>query len=199
MKAEQTKKLDAMMGVTPPPASGGKPKGKKKKKVPKAPSPEPTQPPPQDELPISLPSSTSGLGMMSIYPDRQLPQEEVNHSAMGEDKTESSNTEESMKASDGGDEGESESEEEESGEEEGKGEDTKKQQKEKKEAATDIISDTYNGASLDNYKWSQTMTDIDVRVPIAPGTRSKDVTVEIKNDHLKVVLHKPERKVNYVI
>lgn len=207
MKAEETKKLDAMMEI---PAT--KAKGKKKKKSSKAQPSEPEEPPPQDELPISLPATPSGPGMRVIYPDRQIPKEEVDQlPTTSEEKAESDHThaEEAVRGGEAGDggkgeeeEGESESEEEESEEEkgeEGKEDEEvaakKKPPQEKKETATDLISDTYNGAALDNYKWSQTMTDIDVKVPIAPGTRSKDVTVEIKNDHLKVMLHKPERKV----
>lgn len=212
MKAEETKKLDAMMEIP----AATKTKGKKKKKASKPPPSEPEEPPPQDELPISLPPTPSGPGMRVIYRDRQIPKEEV--TATGDDKgaesSDHTHKEESVKGSEAGvggerekegeeeEEGESESEEGEgSGEERGEGKKKKevatkkKPSKEKKETATDVISDTYNGAALENYKWSQTMTDIDVKVPIAPGTRAKDVTVDIKNDHLKVVLHKPERKV----
>lgn len=211
MKAEETKKLDAMMEI---PAA--KTKGKKKKKAGKAQPSEPEEPPPQDELPISLPPTPSGPGMRVIYPDRQIPKEEVTQSTTdtGEDKAESDHThmDEDVRGSEAGEGGEKEEEEEgesegeegeESGEEEGEGKKEevamkKKPPQEKKETATDLISDTYNGAALENYKWSQTMTDIDVRVPIVPGTRAKDITVDIKNDHLKVVLHKPERKVSNI-
>lgn len=211
MKAEETKKLDAMMEI--PPAT--KTKGKKKKKASKAQQPsEPEEPPPQDELPISLPATPSGPGMRIIYPDRQIPKEEVvtQVTTTDEDKGAESTADhthmEEREAGDGEkreEEGESESEEEEeSGDEreDGKKEEEaaakKKPPQEKKETATDLISDTYNGAVMENYKWSQTMTDIDVRVPIAPGTRPKDVAVEIKNDHLKVMLHKPEKKVRNI-
>ena len=205
MKAEETKKLDAMMEIPAP----TKTKGKKKKKSRKAPQPsEPEEPPPQDELPISLPSTPSGPGMRVIYPDRQIPKEGATQTTTTTDKDKGAesdghtHTEEAVRVSEAGDGGEREEEEEESESESNEGEKEKeevatkkKPAQEKKETATDLISDTYNGGVLDNYKWSQTMTDIDVRVPIAPGTRAKDVTVEIKSDHLKVVLHKPEKKV----
>lgn len=180
MKAEQTKKLDAMTGVG---TSGGKAKGKKKKKGGKVQTAERASPPPQDELPISLPPPPSGPGMRVIYPQQRLPTEsEATRSEFSYDN------EQGVRKDDKED-----SEEEESEEEEEKVKEKKSD--EKKETATDLVSDTYNGAALDDYKWSQTMTDVDVRVPVAPGTKPKDVTVEIKNDHLKVLLHKPERKV----
>lgn len=189
MKAEQTRKLDAMTGVS---TASGKTKGKKKKGG-KIQSTEPVLPPPQDELPISLPSPPSGPGMRVIYQHQHLPT--VVAASHSEVKAESSDTEEPGEAvtiaRDGEDVG---------GESKGdKKEDTEDRKKKKviKETPEDLISDTYNGAALDDYKWSQTMTDLDVKVPVAPGTKPKDVTVEIKNDHLKVVLQKPERKVLY--
>ena len=48
------------------------------------------------------------------------------------------------------------------------------------------------------YKWSQTVTDIDVRVPVPEGTTSKHVKVDIKSDHLKVELLLPEASGWYV-
>lgn len=191
MKAEQTRKLDAMTGVSTPP---GKTKGKKKKGG-KAQATEPAQPPPQDELPISLPSPPSGPGMRVIYSHQRLPTEVA--SGRSDVKAESSDTEEpgeavsvSRDAADVGEKGEGDEEEIKDG--------SKRKENVKKETAEDLVSDTYNGGALDDYKWSQTMTDLDVRVPVAPGTKPKDVTVEIKNDHLKVVLQKPERKVLYI-
>ena len=190
MKAEETKKLDAMMDFPP-----AKPKAKKKKK--KVTKSQPSEePPPQDELPISLPPAPSEPGVRVAHLDRQIHKEEVSQSMASKDVAESRDVEESaVKEREGRERevgGDSESEEEEVQEKE-----DKKEKKPRKETATDLISDTYNGAALDNYKWSQTMTDVDVKVPIAPGTRSKDVTVDIKSDHLKVILHKPERKVSW--
>ena len=57
------------------------------------------------------------------------------------------------------------------------------------------ISDVYNGAEMENYKWSQTITDIDVRVPVPEGTTAKDVKVDIRSDHLKVTFLRPTEKV----
>ena len=64
-----------------------------------------------------------------------------------------------------------------------------------KDKPSDLLSDTYNGAVMENYKWSQTMTDVDVRVPLAAHTKAADVRVDIRNDYLRVELLKPERKV----
>ncbi len=64
-------------------------------------------------------------------------------------------------------------------------------------AAAEKVSDTYNGAEMDKYKWSQTLLDLDIRVPVSKGTKSKDVRVEIKSNHLKVELIRPRRKVPY--
>ena len=52
---------------------------------------------------------------------------------------------------------------------------------------------------MDNYKWSQTVTDIDVRVPVPEGTTSKHVKVDIKSDHLKVELLSPEHQVGRLV
>lgn len=57
------------------------------------------------------------------------------------------------------------------------------------------VSDVYNGAEMENYKWSQTINDIDVRVPVPDGTTAKDVKVDIRSDHLKVELRRPTPQV----
>lgn len=45
-----------------------------------------------------------------------------------------------------------------------------------------------NGCDLENYKWTQTLEEIDLRVPIVSNLKlkSKDIIVEIKRKHLKV-------------
>ena len=58
------------------------------------------------------------------------------------------------------------------------------------------VSDIYNGAEMENYKWSQTITDIDVRVSVPEGTTAKDVKVDIRSDHLKVRLSRPTQQVS---
>ena len=52
---------------------------------------------------------------------------------------------------------------------------------------------------MDNYKWSQTVTDIVIRVPVPEGTTSKHVKVDIKSDHLKVELLWPEHQVSMLL
>lgn len=65
----------------------------------------------------------------------------------------------------------------------------------KKSTKAELISDTYNGGETEKYKWSQTLNDLDIRIPIAADIKSKDVRVEIKSDHVMVELLRPERKV----
>ncbi|KAI5700566.1 hypothetical protein M8J76_005681 [Diaphorina citri] len=45
-----------------------------------------------------------------------------------------------------------------------------------------------NGCDLDNYKWTQTLEEIDLRIPIVTNLKlkSKDIVVEMKKKHLKV-------------
>ncbi|XP_062508121.1 nudC domain-containing protein 3-like isoform X2 [Corticium candelabrum] len=54
--------------------------------------------------------------------------------------------------------------------------------------------DAYNGSVTDNYIWSQSLTDVDIKVLVPAGTRAKDVTVNISNQHLRVALKKPHEK-----
>lgn len=50
-------------------------------------------------------------------------------------------------------------------------------------------ADCYNGAVLDRYSWSQTIKDIEVKIPVPSSVRKgRDVGVEIKSSHLKVWL-----------
>ena len=83
-----------------------------------------------------------------------------------------------------------------------KGEDEKKDQRKdvpvlSKEKVEDWekVSDVYNGAAMENYKWSQTITDIDVRIPVPEGTTAKHVKVDIRSDYLKVELLRPTHQV----
>ena len=186
MKAEQTRQLDAMTGVT---SHSGKTKGKKKKKGSKAFAfaSEQEHPPPPDELPISI---SQPVGRRVVY-RRIQPKEEGESGEVKGGSNELEEPGEAVSDDKAGHKRESSSEEESEGEEVSK----KKEPKKKTETPEDLISDTYNGAALDDYKWSQTMTDVDVRVPVASGTKGKDVSVDIRSDHIKVVLHKPERKV----
>lgn len=74
----------------------------------------------------------------------------------------------------------------------------KKAKEETKDGNTNlekISSDAYNGSKKDNYVWSQTITDLDIRVNVPAGITGKDVKVDIKNDSLKVELLRPEKQV----
>lgn len=52
-------------------------------------------------------------------------------------------------------------------------------------------ADCYNGAVLDRYSWSQTVRDVEVKVPVPNSViKGRDVGVEIKSSHLKVWLKK---------
>lgn len=57
------------------------------------------------------------------------------------------------------------------------------------------VSDIYNGADMKNYKWSQTITDIDIKIPVPVGTTAKAVKVDIRSDYLKVELLRPTTQV----
>ncbi|KXJ26549.1 nudC domain-containing protein 3 [Exaiptasia diaphana] len=51
------------------------------------------------------------------------------------------------------------------------------------------LPDCYNGAVLDKYTWSQTIKDIDLKIPVPKCIlRARDVAVEIKMSSLKVSL-----------
>ena len=53
---------------------------------------------------------------------------------------------------------------------------------------TPIVDESWNGAVRDNYTWSQTLTDLDLRVIVPKGTTAKDLKIDITTSHLKVVL-----------
>lgn len=57
------------------------------------------------------------------------------------------------------------------------------------------VSDVFNGGEMKNYKWSQSITDVDVQVPVPKGTTAKNVRVDIRSDYLKVELQKPTKQV----
>ncbi|XP_022080537.1 nudC domain-containing protein 3-like isoform X2 [Acanthaster planci] len=66
----------------------------------------------------------------------------------------------------------------------------KDEAKEKKRAREIITeSDTYNGALRDNYAWSQSLSDLDLKVFVPETLRkAKDLIVDIKEDHVKVAV-----------
>ena len=53
-------------------------------------------------------------------------------------------------------------------------------------------SDTYNGTQTDKYSWSQTINDLDVKIPVGPSIKKgKDVSVDIQSNHLRVSIIEP--------
>merc|ERR1712107_224469 len=43
-----------------------------------------------------------------------------------------------------------------------------------------------NGADLDKYSWTQTLQEIELRVPLGGAYKSKDLVVSIEKKHLKI-------------
>ena len=70
---------------------------------------------------------------------------------------------------------------------------TKKPKEE--DEALKLSSDAYNGSKTEKYVWAQTISDIDIRVPIPKGTTGKDLKVDIRIDSLKVEVLRPSREV----
>ena len=149
-------------------------------------SAKPSSKPPHDELPISLPAHSEAAVEVSKEPPSTVTDTPSPPSdAAPLDQSPSQPTEA------GKDEGDNETPKP---GDEGVGVTGGVKQQERT-AAFNLSSDTYNGAIMENYKWSQTVTDVDVRVPVPEGTKSKHVRVDIRSDHLKVVLLQPEHQV----
>ncbi|XP_052266202.1 nudC domain-containing protein 3-like isoform X2 [Dreissena polymorpha] len=63
----------------------------------------------------------------------------------------------------------------------------------KQQAAFQANPESYNGAIRDNYSWSQSITDLDLRVKVPSFIRKgRDVQVDIAKKHVKVV-HKDDQ------
>ncbi|CAI9768156.1 unnamed protein product [Fraxinus pennsylvanica] len=45
-----------------------------------------------------------------------------------------------------------------------------------------------NGLDMDNYSWGQSLQEVNITVPVPPGTKSRFITCEIKKNYLKVGL-----------
>ena len=169
MREEETRKAEQMADPIPSPKS-----------LP-APPPEPQD----DELPISLPSDGSG----SSTPQHPLPSKAM-PTPVSEPSTASQDSDAPSKP---GDKTESPKSGGQSGAVAATG--TAKQHHRKKDTALELTSETYNGAVMDNYRWAQTITDLEIRIPVSDEVTARDVKVEIRNDYLKVELLKPEHKV----
>ena len=59
---------------------------------------------------------------------------------------------------------------------------------EKKVQKPSTVAECFNGGMLENYMWSQTGSDVDVRIPVAGDIKGKNICVEIKDKYLKVAL-----------
>ena len=137
----------------------------------------------QDELPISLPAPPEAEGT-----SKETSSTESDTHPPPSDTTPREPPSESVKERN-----------EKDGDEPPKSKEKGGAERQERTAAFNLSSDTYNGAVMDNYKWSQTVTDIDVRVPVPEGTTSKHVKVDIRSDHLKVELLLPEHQVGLLV
>merc|ERR1719511_653149 len=45
-----------------------------------------------------------------------------------------------------------------------------------------------NGADLEKYKWTQTLEEIELRVPLPMAVKARDLVVDIQKKHLKIVM-----------
>ncbi|XP_054284378.1 nudC domain-containing protein 3-like [Macrosteles quadrilineatus] len=64
----------------------------------------------------------------------------------------------------------------------------------------DISSDTYNGADRGSYRWSQTLTEVDIKVPVPNWlTSSKGVTVEVGSTRVTVSCRDHEGRMNTLV
>lgn len=45
-----------------------------------------------------------------------------------------------------------------------------------------------NGLDMDTYSWGQSLQEVNITIPVPPGTKSRFIACEIKKNHLKVGL-----------
>lgn len=43
-----------------------------------------------------------------------------------------------------------------------------------------------NGGDLPNYRWTQTLQEVEIRVPVQPAIKSRDVVVNIQRKHITI-------------
>uniref|UniRef100_A0A1B6JCZ9 CS domain-containing protein n=1 Tax=Homalodisca liturata TaxID=320908 RepID=A0A1B6JCZ9_9HEMI len=71
---------------------------------------------------------------------------------------------------------------------------------EKQDSVEDLTSDTYNGTDCGAYRWSQTSTEVDIKVPVASSViKSSDVKVDIQACQLMVNVRGEEGNWNTVV
>ena len=51
-------------------------------------------------------------------------------------------------------------------------------------APSERHSFTHNGRVI--YEWDQTLTEVNIYIPVPSGVRGKDLTIDIQSSHLKV-------------
>ncbi|KAL9256104.1 BOBBER 2-like protein [Drosera capensis] len=71
-------------------------------------------------------------------------------------------------------------------EEDAMDEDEEKEKKDEKSKYT--APNNGNGLDFNNYSWGQSLQELNVTVPVPPGTKSRFIVCEIKKNHLKVGL-----------
>jgi len=59
-------------------------------------------------------------------------------------------------------------------------------EEESAEDAGKLAPNAGNGCDLDKYRWTQTLSDLEVRIPLKLALRSRDLVIDIQKNHLKV-------------
>jgi len=49
-----------------------------------------------------------------------------------------------------------------------------------------LLPNDGNGSQTDKYSWTQVLQELEVRIPVPPGTRGKDIDMVITADHMKL-------------
>ncbi|CAL1384115.1 unnamed protein product [Linum trigynum] len=58
----------------------------------------------------------------------------------------------------------------------------------KEEKPTSLLPNAGNGLDLEKYSWGQSLQEVTITVPVPPGTKSRQVSCEIKKNSLKLGL-----------
>ncbi|CAI0468788.1 unnamed protein product [Linum tenue] len=59
---------------------------------------------------------------------------------------------------------------------------------EKKEEPTSLLPNAGNGLDLEKYSWGQSLQEVTITVPVPPGTKSRQISCEIRKKSLKLGL-----------